>query len=93
MLRRLFSSSSFVSCGFAAGMVLTGRMRTAEEAGASADAAGRPPRCGARPRIAGLPDLSAIASRAIGDVMNIANLVNRSCDAPNSPFCRDPFFR
>jgi Do/DeqQ family serine protease len=89
MLRRLILLTIFVSCGFAAGMVLTGRMRTAEEASAR-QAAPQPP-AAAAPTIAGLPDLSSIASRAIPSVMNITSL--NVVRQPNSPMMSDPLFR
>ena len=93
MLRRLVLIVLFVSCGFAAGMVLTGRMRTAEEAGAKeAPQQAAPPPATAAPQIAGgLPDLSTVASRAIPSVMNITSL--NVVRQPNSPFMSDPLFR
>jgi len=92
MLRRLILSVIFVSCGFAAGMVLTGRMRTAEEASASArQTAAPPPAAAPAPTLAGLPDLSSVASRAIPSVMNITSL--NVVRQPNSPMMSDPLFR
>jgi Do/DeqQ family serine protease len=93
MLRRLILIIIFVSCGFVAGMVLTGRMRTAGEAGASArtqTGAAQPPAAVA-PGLAGLPDLSGIASKAIPSVMNITSL--NVVRQPNSPMMSDPLFR
>jgi Do/DeqQ family serine protease len=95
MLRRLIIIILFVSCGFAAGMVLTGRMRSAEEA----RAAGRPEQTAAQGSAAvtppagmvTLPDLSTVASRAIPSVMNITSL--NVVRQPNSPFMSDPLFR
>ena len=70
-------------------MVLTGRMRTAEEARASAT---EPPAAAQAPAIAGgLPDLSAVASKAIPSVMNITSL--NVVRQPNSPYMSDPLFR
>ena len=93
MLRRLILIVLFVSCGFAAGMVLNGRMRTAEEAAArTAETAARA-QAPAAPAAAvgGLPDLSSVASRAIPSVMNITSL--NVVRQPNSPFMSDPLFR
>ena len=88
MLRRTLLAFIFVSCGFAAGMVLTGRMRTAEDARADVTPAPVPQ----APAVAGgLPDLSAVASRAIPSVMNIASL--NVVRQPNSPMMSDPLFR
>ncbi len=74
-MRRLFLSLTFVVSGFVAGMVLTGRMRTADESRAQTPA---PPAADARavsaPVVGGLPDLSSVASRAIPSVMNISSL-------------------
>ena len=90
MIRRFLVAFIFVTCGFVAGMVLTGRMRSADEARADATttAAAQP----AAPVVAGgLPDLSGIASRAIPSVMNITSL--NVVRQQNSPFTSDPLFR
>jgi Do/DeqQ family serine protease len=91
MARRILLAIVFVLSGFAAGMVLTGRMRTADEsaaqpapqshAAAAADARSAP--------AAGLPDLSGVASKTVPSVMNISSLqvVRRS------PFATDPLFQ
>ena len=94
MFRRLILATLFVSCGFAAGMVLTGRMRSADEAraGATATTSQAPaPAPAPPPAIGGLPDLSGIASRAIPSVMNITSL--NVVRQPNSPMMSDPLFR
>jgi Do/DeqQ family serine protease len=90
MLRRFLVALIFVISGFVAGMVLTGRMRSAGEArgDATTTAAAQP----AAPAVAGgLPDLSSIASRAIPSVMNITSL--NVVRQQNSPFTSDPLFR
>jgi Do/DeqQ family serine protease len=91
MSRRILLAIVFVLSGFAAGMVLTGRMRSADEsaaepapqshAAAAADARSAP--------AAGLPDLSGVASKTVPSVMNISSLqvVRRS------PFATDPLFQ
>ena len=43
------------------------------------------------PAVAGLPDLTGVAQRAIGSVTNISS--TQIVRAPNSPFANDPFFR
>jgi Do/DeqQ family serine protease len=79
-----------VMSGFAAGMVLTGRMHTAEEARAAGRAEPKVVQPAAPAGIGGMPDLSAVASRAIPSVMNISSLqVVRQA----SPFTSDPLFR
>ena len=91
MIRRTLLATVFVASGFVGGMVLSGRFRTAEEAGAAparaADTAQAQP---ASPLAAGLPDLSGVASRAIPSVMNITSL---QIVRQNSPFASDPMFR
>jgi Do/DeqQ family serine protease len=94
MLRRFIIFTVFVSCGFAAGLVLTGRMRTADEAGAGTPAATQSqsqPALNAPPGIVTLPDLSGVASKAIQSVMNITSL--NVVRQPNSPMLSDPLFR
>ena len=94
MTRRFLVAFIFVSCGFAAGMVLTGRTRVADEArAASSQPAPQSPAQSPAPAatgFAGLPDLSSVASRAIPSVMNITSL---NVVRQNSPFTSDPLFR
>ena len=95
MIRRTLLACVFVASGFMAGMVLTGKMRSADEsAAAPAPAVTRP----VAPALAGpgpantgtLPDLSSVAARAVPSVMNISSLrVERQA----SPFAVDPLFR
>jgi len=90
MMRRLILAFIFISCGFVGGMVLTGHLRSAEEARAESGAP--PPQQPAAPAIAGgLPDLSSVAGRAILSVMNITSL--QLVRQQNSPFASDPLFR
>lgn len=91
MFRRVAILVLFISIGFAAGLVLTGRMRTAGESTASQpDRASDPRTTPAAPVPAALPDLTGIAQRAIDSVTNISStqIVRR----PSSPFASDPFF-
>ncbi len=94
MLRRLVVLVSFVTLGFAAGLVLTGRMRTAEQSAAQDLATPSSDGQATRQMVsapANLPDLTAIAQRAIDGVTNISStqIVRR----PTSPFANDPFFQ
>ncbi len=94
--RRLIFAALFLSCGFAVGIVITGRMRTgASEAAAQAQSPARPavavPAGLAASPSAALPDFTTIAGRTVPVVANISSqqVVRRS----NSPFANDPFFR
>jgi Do/DeqQ family serine protease len=80
-----------LACGFAAGLLLTGRLRQADEAGAqqaTAPAVTVPAPVGGA---ATLPDFSNVAARTVPAVVNISSLqvVRRQ----NSPFANDPFFQ
>ena len=98
MARRLFLVIVLVTIGFVAGMVLTGRMRSADEATAALQQAGRPddaPGAGpeGRPGAQGqgrLPDLTTAAQRAIESVPNISST---QIVRARSPFANDPFYR
>ena len=92
MLRRIVLFVVFMSAAFFASLVVTGRMRTAgESAAAIADQPN-----GARPAApaavsGGMPDLTAVAQRAIASVTNISS--TQIVRTPNSPLANDPFFR
>ena len=92
MLRRLFLVVTSITLGLTIGLVLTGRMRTAEETMAAPtqpDGAPQAARAGtAAPVPTGLPDLTSIAQRAIGSVTNIS-----STQVVRTPLTNDPFFR
>ena len=98
MIRRIAIITVFIAAGFFAGLVMTGRMQSAEQATAAPQAdqpesaAVQAPQARPAPATpAGLPDLTGIAQRAIDSVTNISstNIVRR----PISPFGNDPFFR
>jgi Do/DeqQ family serine protease len=78
--------------GFLAGLVLTGRLRTAAESTAQTPqhtpqaVAVAPP----VPVAGGLPDLTSIAEQAVKGVVNISSV--QVVRRPNSPFADDPFF-
>jgi Do/DeqQ family serine protease len=89
MIRRVLLPCLFLTCGFAGGMVLTGRFRSADEARAEMRQAPAP----AMPAAASsalLPDLSGVAAKSIPSVMNIASL--QIVRTQNSPFASDPLF-
>jgi Do/DeqQ family serine protease len=94
--RRFLAGALLLACGFAAGLVLTGRLRQ------SSDAVGQPaaPAATASAQAAGIaggaaavpqPDFTRVAERTVSAVANISSqqIVRRS----NSPFANDPFFR
>ena len=91
--RRLILSLVLLTCGFAAGLVITGRLQPAgNDAGAQSPAP--PPAVAApAPAIAAvtLPDFSRVAEQTVPAVANISSLqvVRRQ----NSPFNNDPFFQ
>ncbi len=92
-VRRLIFAIVLLVCGFAAGLVLTGRMRSSGDSVAqprtpppvAASAASTAALPGA------LPDFSRVAGQTVPAVTNISSLqvVRRS----NSPFSNDPFFQ
>src|SRR3954452_25421537 len=96
MLRRAVMLICAVSLGLGAGLVLTGRMRTAEETAAAplsmSSPAAPPAPAQQPPAIPGaMPDLTVVAQRAIGSVTNISS--TQVVRTPNSPFANDPFCR
>jgi Do/DeqQ family serine protease len=91
--RRVALAFLLLTCGFMAGLVLMGRMRTAStevSAQVASSPAGPGPAAGAAPGAA-LPDFTGVAARTVPVVANISSMqvVRRS----NSPFANDPFFR
>jgi serine protease Do len=100
MTRRLTLATVFLVFGFVAGLVLTGRMRTAEDAVAQAPIEapdqGRPAALAPAGRnvsatVAGMPDLTNAAELAVASVPNISSTT--IVRTANSPFANDPFFR
>jgi len=92
MLRRVVLAMLLISVAFFAGLVVTGRMRTAGETTAAIPdqaSAARPP--APAPISGGMPDLTTVAQRAIASVTNISS--TQIVRTPNSPFANDPFFR
>jgi Do/DeqQ family serine protease len=91
MIRRTLLAMVLVMSGFAAGMVLTGRMRAAEEARAEpAPAHSEVTQPAAQSTVGGMPDLSGVAGRSINSVMNISSL---QVVRQTSPYTSDPLFR
>ena len=93
-MRRSVFALVFLLSGFAAGLVLTGRMRTADESAAATAPPHAPmaqPANRAPSVPAALPDLSGVAARAVSSVMNISSL--QLVRTPNSPAASDPLFQ
>jgi Do/DeqQ family serine protease len=102
-LVRRFSIVVAVLVGFLAGMVLTGRLRSAEpptESGPTGGPVALPgpqlvapqaPAPAAEPWAAALPDFTAVAAQAVRAVTNISSL--QYVQRQNSPFANDPFFQ
>jgi len=78
-----------MTMAFFAGLVVTGRMRSAAET--TAATAPQPAARAAAPINGAMPDLTGVAQRAISSVTNISS--TQIVRTPNSPFANDPFFR
>ena len=101
MIRRILLTCVLVVAGFAAGMVVTGRMRIASESVAepAAAAPAEPQRAAAQapaaPAVTATvtsgPDFTKIAGQSVKGVANISSL--QVVRRPNSPFQDDPFFQ
>jgi serine protease Do len=95
MLRRASFAVLLVLAGFLAGLVLTGRLRSASEGSAA-----QPPKPGSAPAASAsqpaallsqsLPDFSTVAGRAVGGIVSLSAIAVRTT---TSPFANDPFFR
>jgi serine protease Do len=97
MIKRIALSSILIVAGFAAGLVVAGRLRTASDSLADTLPA-RPSQAQptrptpAAPAVSGGggPDFTRVAGQAVKGVANISSL---QVTRPNSPFAGDPFFR
>jgi serine protease Do len=91
-MKRASIGIALLISGFLAGLVLTGRLRSADESTAqTVQQSGQAiavPAVVATP--AGLPDLTGIAAQAVKGVVNISSV--QVVRRPNSPFNNDPFF-
>ena len=94
-LRRFLLATLLLVCGFTAGMVLTGRMRSTSDSDAAVQQAPATAPASTPAKQAGVPaafpDFTSVASATVPTVTNISSLqvVRRS----NSPFANDPFFQ
>jgi Do/DeqQ family serine protease len=95
-MKRASIGIALLLSGFLAGLVLTGRLRSANEL-----AADQPPVKGAAGSAAatptpllsgsGPPDFTAVAAQGVRGVVNISSV--RVVRTPNSPFANDPMFQ
>lgn len=94
MIKRILVAFLLLLCGVVGGLVLSGRLRIAEDstaAPAAARSAPAPPQAEAPMSAARIGDFSDVAARAVTGVINVSSLqVVRS---QRSPFANDPFFR
>ena len=90
-MKRASIGLALLLSGFIAGLVLTGRLRSAGET--LAQPAQRAGQAIAIPAAlaGGLPDLSGVAAQAVKGVVNISSVT--VTQAPRSPFSDDPFFQ
>ena len=91
MRRRVVVFALSLSTALFAALVVAGRLPGAGEGRAETsaqNAASRPPAVAIS---GGMPDLTAVAQRAIASVTNISS--TQIVRTPNSPFANDPFFR
>ncbi|MSO55507.1 MAG: trypsin-like serine protease [Acidobacteria bacterium] len=91
-MKRASIGIALLIAGFIAGLVLTGRLRSAEESGAQTPQPGGQAAAIPGPIAAStaLPDLTVIAERAVKGVVNISSV--QVIRRPNSPFANDPMF-
>ncbi|MEI6667990.1 MAG: trypsin-like peptidase domain-containing protein [Acidobacteriota bacterium] len=96
-MKRLLFAVFAISVGFAAGLVVTGRLHIAQTSTATPIADQQPGT--ATPQAAptgnrsvgGFPDFSGVAAGTVGSVTNISS--QQVVRTSNSPFANDPFFR
>jgi len=91
-MKRASIGIALVISGFLAGLVITGRLRSANES--TAQTAQRASQAVAIPAgistSGGLPDLTSVAEQAVRGVVNISSV--QVIRRPNAPFANDPFF-
>ncbi len=93
-MKRASIGLALLLSGFIAGLVLTGRLRSAEESRAdqARPAAGRAGAAASAPAaVPGFPDFTGIAAQAVKGVVNISSV--QVVRTPNSPWSTDPFFQ
>jgi len=90
-MKRASIGIALLVSGFLAGLVLTGRLRSADESVAqTVQRPGQTAAIAAPAAMGGLPDLTGVAAQAVKGVVNISSVqvVRRA----NAPLANDPFF-
>jgi Do/DeqQ family serine protease len=95
-MRRLLLVLLLVGAGLVMGLVLTGRMRSADRATAEPvdtvqASSAAPPAAAPAGRVSAGPDFTDVAARTVNAVTNISSL--QPLRRQNSPFSNDPFFQ
>jgi len=91
-MKRASIGIALLLCGFLAGLVLTGRLRSASDLAASQAQRSPTTATVAVPAaVSGLPDFTGIAAGAVKGVVNISSV--RVVRTPNSPWANDPMFQ
>jgi Do/DeqQ family serine protease len=90
-MKRASIGVALVLAGFFAGLVLTGRLRSAGETLAQPSQRTSQTVAVSGALSGGLPDLTGVAAQAVKGVVNISSVT--VTQAPRSPFANDPFFQ
>jgi Do/DeqQ family serine protease len=91
-MKRLILAIVLLTCGFAAGLVITARLREVDDAVAqSPPRAAAPPASTLAPVTTAMPDFTRVAERTVPAVANISSV--QVIRRQNSPFANDPFFQ
>jgi Do/DeqQ family serine protease len=90
--RRLVVALILLTCGFAAGLVITARLRQVNEVRAQNPVRSASPTVSIPSPVSGvLPDFTHVAELTVPAVANISSV--QVIRRPNSPFANDPFFQ
>src|SRR5262245_3357394 len=92
-MKRVSLALALLVSGFVAGLVVTGRLRSAGELAAEPQAARTGARAVSLPAslLPTPPDFSVISAQAVKGVVNISSV--RVVRTPNSPWANDPLFQ
>ena len=100
-MKRLLFATLFISCGFAAGLIVTGKLQLTGETNANfsepnttaplSPSIARSAQSSLESTVNNIPDFTTIAASTVPAVANISSL--QIIRRPNSPFTNDPFFQ
>ena len=100
-VKRLLLATLFISCGFAAGLVVAGKLQLTEETNANflqpntttplSHSIASSTQSSLESTVNNIPDFTAIAALTVPAVANISSL--QIIRRPNSPFANDQFFQ